>query len=228
MTGPAMDGKKTAVKGPASVVLVDDHALVISGMRDLVNTSGIFEVTGEFLNGDDALNAMDALQPDLVMLDLRLGSSLGPEMCRGILKKSPSSRIIILTGFADGRILSACLDEGASGLLLKASWDLDIVDVMRRVLAGERVVDPSIEALVSGHGHTRALTDSDGFLYGDLRTSEYRVLRLMAQGLSTKEIQAELDLTTNTVRSYAQTLMEKLNVHSRVQLVVKARALRLI
>lgn len=208
------------------VVLVDDHALVLAGMRDLVNSSTDFTVVGEFLSGAAVLRSISDLGADLVILDLRMGDYLGPELCRRI-RSVTSARVLMLTGFGDAGILKACLDEGAAGVLLKASADLDIVDAMTRVMRGETVLDPSVGATLAD-GATTPVRGSDGVVYAQLRSSEYKVLRLMAQGSTTREIQDELGLTNNTVRSYAQSLMEKLDAHSRVQLIVKARAMRLV
>lgn len=196
-------------------------------MRELVNSSPDFTVVGEFLSGTDVLRSISELAADLVMLDLRVGDCLGPDLCRGILAASPGSKVLMLTGFGDVQILRACLDEGASGVLLKASADLDIAEAMSQVIRGDTVLDPAVERDLAATEQA-PLKGAGGELYAQLRPSEYKVLRLMAQGSTTRQIQEELGLTNNTVRSYAQSLMEKLDAHSRVQLIVKARALRLI
>jgi DNA-binding NarL/FixJ family response regulator len=211
---------------PKRVMIVDDHSIVIAGLRTLINSSNDFRVVAECTSAAEARGIASTSQADLAILDLRLGDALGPDLCRDVIEASPLTKVLMLTGFGDVRILRACLDEGASGILLKGSADLDLMQAMRSVLGGEIVVDPvvrhelgAIEQLIRGAG---------GELYDRLRPQEYAVLRLLAQGNTTREIGGEMGLTVNTVRSYIQTLMNKLDAHSRVQLTVKARELHLI
>ncbi|MFD9665809.1 response regulator transcription factor [Rhodococcus sp. NPDC059968] len=209
-----------------SVLIVDDHSIVLAGLRALVESSTDFEVVGDCTSAADARALAPQLVPDLAVLDLRLGDALGPELCRDVIQSSPRTKVLILTGFSDIRILRACMQEGASGILLKGAADLDLLGAMRDVIEGTIVLDPVIRQELNAD--EELLHGGEGRLYATLRPREYKVLRLMAQGMTTKEIGEELGLTINTVRSYAQALMQKLDAHSRVQLIVKARQMNLI
>lgn len=212
---------------PTRVVLVDDHAVVLLGVKALVDDSPDFRVVGEFCDGTSALRGISELQPDLVLLDLRLGSELAPETCRSILRECPEAKVVILTGFMEAPLLHACLHEGAAGVLLKSSEQVDLLDGMRRVMRGEMALDPQLSQQDNGTCHS-VRVESQGVLVAELRASEYRVLRLLAQGFSTAQIQNDLNLSANTVRSYIQAVLEKLDAHTRVQAVVKARALNIL
>ncbi|WP_326594839.1 response regulator transcription factor [Streptomyces sp. NBC_01803] len=204
---------------------MDDHPLVLSGLRSLLETASRFEVVASFIDACSAVEHIRRVRPDLVICDVRLSNNeLGPDVCRRILADSPETRVVMFSAFMDARILRACLDEGASAVLLKTSGELDLMDTLTRVLDGERVIDPSVaEAVLSVQ-----VLSVDGALLSELRPSEHKVLRLLSAGLSTREIECELGLANSTVRGYTQSLMEKLDAHSRVELVVKARELRLV
>lgn len=219
-------GREAVATRQVAVFVVDDHSIVLTGLRSLMNASKDFHVVGCATSASEARRLVPTAQPDLVLLDLRLGDALGPDLCRDLLRDSPETKVLILTGFSDTRILQACLDEGASGILLKGAPDLDILGAMRRALAGETVLDPLVAQELGAEDDL--LRGNDGQLHTSLRPREYKVLRLMAQGLTTNDISQELGLTVNTIRSYAQALMQKLDVHSRIQLIVKARDMRLI
>jgi DNA-binding NarL/FixJ family response regulator len=131
----------------------------------------------------------------------------------------------MLTAFDDTENLRRCLEAGAAGVLLKGTLDLDLVQALRDVRDGRLVVDAGIaRALETASG----LLKTDGASYPQLRPREVDVLRLMAAGMTTKDIAEQLDLTVNTVRSYTQALMEKLGAHTRVQAIVYAQKLQLI
>lgn len=213
---------------PASisrVVLIDDHPLVIAGLASLLDASSDFEHAGSFVDATPAVRHVRQIHPDLVVCDVRLSDTdSGPEVCRRIALDAPTTRVVMLTAFMDARLLQACLDEGAAGVILKTSEELDLLSALRRVRSGEVVIDPGIAEQMA----TPPLPMEDGLLVSAIRPSEHKVLRLLAAGLSTREIEHELDLANSTVRGYAQVLMEKLDAHSRVELVVKARRMRLV
>lgn len=210
----------------SKVLLVDDHPVVLKGIRQLLGSAGDLEVVAEATSGDEALAVADEKQPDLVVLDLRLGDSLAPDICRQLLRRSPATKVIILTAFDDSHLLQASLEAGASGVLLKGTLELDLVQALRDVRAGGVVIDDCIARTLETAG--RLLRDEVGTVYEAPRPREYDVLRLMAQGLTTQEIADRLQLATNTVRSYTQSLMMKLHAHTRVQAIVAARRLHLI
>ncbi len=210
----------------SKVLVVDDHPVVLKGIRQLLASASDLDVVAETTSGEQAVAVAAEVQPDLVVLDLRLADSLAPDICRELLQRSPATKVLILTAFDDSHLLRACLEAGASGVLLKGTLELDLVQALRDVRAGGVVIDDDMVRTLETAG--RLLRDAAGIVYEAPRPREYEVLRLMAQGLTTHEIADRLQLATNTVRSYTQSLMMKLHAHTRVQAIVAARRLHLI
>ncbi len=208
------------------ILIVDDHPLVLRGIRQVLESAQDFQVVAESTSGRAALELIGKVRPDIVVLDLRLPDSLGPDVCRDMLTRTPGLKVVILTAFEDPKILWACIEAGAAGILLKGSLDLDLVRALHDVSAGRMVMDKTVSQVL--HNANLLVKNDQGNVYGGLRPREYDVLRLLAQGMSTREIGQALGLRTNTVRSYTQSLMEKLQAHNRVQLVVTANRLHLI
>ena len=207
----------------ASVLVIDDHPVVIDGVRQLLAREPDFSLVGEALNGVDGVALAERLAPDVVVLDLKLGDNFAPHLCRALLEASGKSRVVIHTAFDDREPLRACLNAGAVGIVLKDASNL--VDALRRVLAGELYVDPSLVE----DPRARALRlGEEGGLYESLTLREYEVLCVMALGRTSKEIAAELYLAENTVRSYTQSLLTKLHARNRIEALAIARELRLL
>ncbi|WP_419862984.1 response regulator [Candidatus Poriferisodalis sp.] len=207
----------------ASVLVIDDHPVVIDGVRQLLAGQTEFTMIGEATNGTDGVALAKSLGPDLVLLDLKLGDSFAPHLCRLLADASRTSRIIIHTAFDDREPLRACLNAGAVGVVLKDASNL--VDALRRVMTGEIYVDPSL--VVDPKARALRLGDEGG-VYESLTLREYEVLCVMALGRTSKEIAAELHLAENTVRSYTQALLSKLHARNRIEAVAVARELRLL
>ncbi|MDE0321841.1 MAG: response regulator transcription factor [Acidimicrobiales bacterium] len=207
----------------ASVLVIDDHPVVIDGVRQLLAGQTEFTMIGEATNGVDGVALAKSLGPDLVLLDLKLGDSFAPHLCRLLADASRTSRIIIHTAFDDREPLRACLNAGAVGVVLKDASNL--VDALRRVMTGEIYVDPSL--VVDPKARALRLGDEGG-VYESLTLREYEVLCVMALGRTSKEIAAELHLAENTVRSYTQALLSKLHARNRIEAVAVARELRLL
>ncbi len=206
-----------------SVLVVDDHPVVIDGVRQLLANTSDFTVVGEALTGSDAIDRAGELRPQLIVLDLKLGENFAPLLCRSLLKASPDSRIVMHTAFDHREPLRASLNAGAIGVVLKDASNL--VEALRRALAGERFVDPS---LVDEPTHRAVSLGQNGGLYESLTMREYEVLCVMAIGKTSKEIAAELHLAENTIRSYSQSVLRKLHARNRIEALVTARQLRLL
>lgn len=207
------------------VLIVDDHPLVATGIRTVLSHDPLFEVVGESHSGRAALDAAARLEPDVVLLDVRLGDLDGAQVAFGLLEAQPGLKVVMLTAFDDPGVLQSCLATGVSGILLKGSLDLDLAGALREVIRGGIVVDDSVAAALERAG---SLLDAGGVAPVGIRPREVEVLRLMAMGMTTRDVAAELHLSVNTVRSYTQALMEKLGAHTRVQAIVQARRLQLI
>lgn len=203
-----------------SVLLIDDHPVVLQGVRHLLAEASDFEVIAECTSADEGLEVARGSQPDLVVLDLRIGDRLAPDVCFRLRRFVPGAKVVILTAFDDSALLQACLQAGAAGVLLKDTLGLELVRALRRVRDGEQVLDERL-------GRPSMVQDG-GELYEPLTPREHEILGLMARGLVGKEIANELNLAPNTVRSYAQSVLSKLHARSRVQALATAKRLRLL
>jgi DNA-binding NarL/FixJ family response regulator len=207
----------------AGVVLIDDHPIVLHGVRHLLAESTEFEVVAESTTAEDGIAAAKREQPDLVVLDLRIADVLAPDVCTRLRSAAPAARVVILTAFDDEVLLHACLKAGAAGVLLKDAHHLDLVDALRRVRQGETVIDKRLDPRART---SRGADEED--VFEPLTQREHEVLRMMARGLIGKEIASELSLAPNTVRSYAQSVLSKLHASNRVQALATAKRLRLL
>jgi DNA-binding NarL/FixJ family response regulator len=199
------------------VLLVDDHPIVISGIRRLLAYAPDFEVVGQASTARDAVETAVATVPDLILLDLRLPDVHSADLCRRIRTTVPSAQVVIFTAFVEGALLRACLSAGVSGVLLKDAHELDLVSDLRRIRSGRVVIDDRVQA---------SAADSSGelpILDATLTQREHQVLRLLAEGMSGKEMATALGLAPNTVRSYCQSLLSKLQSTSRIQALANAR-----
>jgi two-component system response regulator DesR len=208
------------------VLLVDDHPVVLQGVRQLLAGTDEFEVVAESTSASEGLAAARREQPDLIVLDLRIGDALAPDLCTRLRLAAPRARIVILTAFEDEALLRACLQAGAAGILLKDAHGLELVQALRRVRAGETVLDERID--VRRRGSARGMRTDEGAAYESLTPREHEVLRLMVSGLTSREIGEELCLAPNTVRTYTQSLLSKLHAKNRIQALATAKQLRLI
>jgi len=209
-----------------TILVIDDHPVVLKGVRDLLGSSSDFRIVGEAITGKDGLELARSLQPNLVILDLRLPDAVAPNLCAQLRQLAPYAKVVILTAFDDRPLIQACLNAGVSGVLLKDLDEEDLLTKLRRLLVGETVVD---ERVLSGElKRGRSIQTDSASPYVSLTAREYDVLRLLAQGLTSKEIGCQLALSTNTVRGYTQSVLTKLQAHTRIQALATARKLRLI
>ena len=221
-----MSGPDVAERPASTVLIADDHPLVAHGIdRVLSAAGGAFAVIAACHSGGETLAVAAEQRPDLILLDVRLGDMNGAEVCHRLGTVAPRSKVVMLTAFDDTDNLRRCLEAGAAGVLLKGTLDLDLPRALRDVRDGRMVVDAGV---------ARALEGASGILapagtgVPALRPREAEVLRLMAAGLTTRDIATELDLSLNTIRTYTQALMTKLGAHTRVQAIVFARQLQMI
>ncbi|MGH2707152.1 MAG: response regulator [Actinomycetota bacterium] len=211
---------------PSRVLLVDDHPVVLKGVRHLLASTGDLEVVAEGKSGKEGLELARQELPDLIILDLRLTDCLAADLCRELRSVVPDAKVVILTAFDDPELLQACIRAGASGVLLKDVQDLDLVRTLRQVKAGEIIIDSRV--LLDRGASTGGTPKDQPQARAPLTPREYDILRLMARGMTDKEIAAALHLAPNTVRGYSQALLVKLNARNRIQALGTARQLRLI
>ena len=198
------------------VLLVDDHPVVISGIRRLLAFAPDFEVVGHASNARDAVDTAIATDPDMILLDLHLPDVHSADLCRRIRATVATAQVVIFTAFVEAPLLRTCLAAGVSGVLLKDAQELDLVSDLRRIRSGKVVIDERVQATAAEAAEPRALD-------GSLTQREHQVLRLLAEGMSGKEMASALGLAPNTVRSYCQSLLSKLQSTSRIQALANAR-----
>ncbi|MGH9093409.1 MAG: response regulator [Acidimicrobiales bacterium] len=194
-----------------SVVIVDDHALLREGTRQILERAGDLAVAGEAGDGDEALAVVAATRPDVVLLDVRLPPTNGVEVARRVAGASPGSRVLMLSALDDADYVQAALAAGAAGYLLKTAPGDELLAAIRSACDGEVVLDPGL-APVARHeaagGGVEALT-----------SREREVVRLVAQGLANKDIARELGISPRTVEGHLNHVFEKVEASSRSALV---------
>lgn len=200
------------------VLLVDDHELVRRGLRDFLGDEPDFEVIGEAGTGAEALAAMQETEPDVAVLDVRLPDVSGIEICREISSGWPNVRCLMLTSFSDDNARLNAILAGASAFCLKETRTIELVALLRRLAAGETFLDRGeAEAIVKrlGDAHSRSALDR-------LSPQETKILELIGDGLSNREISARLHLAEQTVKNYVSRLLAKLGVERRTQAALMA------
>lgn len=207
---------------PVRVLLVDDHLVVRVGLRALLETTPQIIVTGETGKGLEALSLVTSARPDVVLLDLRLPDLDGLEVCRRIKNTAPSPAVLFLTSYADDQTILAAIEAGADGYLLKEVAGQDFPALILAAAAGGSVLDPvATRRVLDGlHRPTRPAEPKTSPM--DLLTpQEQRVLKLVAEGKSNKQVAVDLQLGEGTVRNYLSSVFSKLQVESRVEAVTR-------
>ncbi len=195
------------------VLLVEDHTIVRNSLRAMLERTGEFRVVGEVENGAEALQFCKAHSPQLVLMDLSMPVLNGVEATAELARHCPSVRVVVLSAYDEERSIVEVIRAGAKGYLLKRAGVSDLMEALRTVAAGGSYLSPQISnALFS-----RLQAGDDGRKRGTvehLSPRESQVMRLIAQGMTSKEIASALDLGVETVRSYRKTLMKKLGVNN--------------
>ena len=195
-----------------SVLLVDDHALVRRGFRRILEDEADIVVKGEASDGDEAVRLAHHLKPDVIVMDCALPGSNGLVATRKILEHSPKALVLMLSMHSEDTWVRQSLEAGARGYMLKNALDQELVDAIRRVFAGEEVLDPQIARRTNLKGERET----------GLTVRELEVLQLIVAGLSNKEIAAQLNLSANTVAVHRANIMDALGIHKTAELVVYA------
>jgi two-component system, NarL family, response regulator LiaR len=200
-----------------SVVLVDDHALVREGLRRVLEQQDDIAVVGEAGSVDEAMKVIDEAQPQLVLLDLRLGSEDGAEVARRLRAQGSRTRILVLSVHDTSRHLRDALAAGADGYLLKSVTGEALAAGIRQAMLGETVIGPEfvpklLEEAAKGTPAGRT----------DITAREREVLEHVADGMGNRELAERLGISTRTAQKHVENLFKKLQVHDRTELVAKA------
>jgi DNA-binding NarL/FixJ family response regulator len=195
---------------PIRVLLVDDHSLVRRGFRRLLEDDPSLVVVGEGSNGEEAIRLVGALKPDVVVMDSAMPGTSGLAATRAILADAPDVKILMLSMHSEQTLVRQAMDAGARGYVLKSALDLDLAAAVKRVAAGERVLDAALEHPVQSGEKNR------------LTPRELEVLQLICNGMSNRAIAEKLQLSVNTIAVHRTNIMNALNVHKTAELVVYA------
>ncbi|MGA9965095.1 MAG: response regulator transcription factor [Terriglobales bacterium] len=195
-----------------SILLVDDHSLVRRGFRRLIEDARDLTVVGEASDGTEAVRLAEQLRPQVIVMDCALPGMSGLDATRRILQKFPDTAILMLSMHSEDTWVHQAMAAGARGYILKSAVDMELVTAIRRVVAGEVVLDPQLsrDTTLKGEGKS------------GLTVRELEVLLLIVAGKSNKEIAADLDLSANTVAVHRANIMDALGIHKTADLVVYA------
>ena len=196
------------------VFLLDDHEVVRTGLRALLEACEDIEVVGEADTVADALISIPATQPDVAILDVRLPDGSGVEVCREVRSNSPDIACVMLTSYADDEALIASIMAGAAGYVLKQVGSLDLLDTIRRAGAGESLLDPALTDRVLERLREGPKTDPR---LASLTPQERKILDLIAEGYTNRQIAENMFLAEKTVKNYVSNLLAKLGMERRTQ-----------
>lgn len=204
------------------VFLADDHEVVRRGVRDLIDHEDDLSVVGEASTAAEALDRIPLCSPDVAVLDVRLGDGSGIEVAREIRSAHPAVRCLMLTSFADDEALVDSIVAGAAGYVLKQVRGNELLDGIRRVAAGESLLDPAATTRVLDRLRKGSVDDER---VASLTGQEARILELLAEGLTNRQIAERMNLAEKTVKNYVSNLLAKLGMSRRTEAAVYAARL---
>jgi len=201
------------------IFLVDDHEVVRRGVRDLLETEDDFEVVGEAGTVEEAMQRIATDVPDVAVLDVRLPDGNGVELCRDLRSEFPGLACLMLTSFDDDEALFEAIMAGAAGYVLKQVKGSDIVNAVREVGAGRSLLDPAMTSRVIDRLRTGSSTDPR---LASLSPQERKILDLLAEGKTNRQIATEMYLAEKTVKNYVSNLLTKMGMSRRTEAAVYA------
>jgi two-component system, NarL family, response regulator len=196
---------------PIRILIVDDHPVVLAGLTSMLGTQAGIEVAGSASSGEEALEMLQSKSADLLLLDLRMPGMSGIETLHAIKRAKISMRVIILTSFETDEDIYRAVQAGAQGYLLKGAPQSDMIDAIRAVHSGKRYFPRQIAARLA-----------ERMMRTNLTSRELEVLKMLATGLTNKQIGSALDISDNTVRNHVNSIIEKLEVCDRTEAATTA------
>jgi two-component system response regulator DevR len=197
------------------VMLCDDHELVRRGLISVLEDAGGIEVVGEAGDADAALKAVESSRPDVVIMDVRLPGRSGIEACREIRSAFPDTKVLMLTAYSDDEALFSSIMAGAAGFVLKQVRGGDLVGAVRQVARGESLLDPTVTARVLARLRGEGAQANDGT--ADLTSQERKILDLVAEGMTNRQIAEKVFLAEKTVKNYVSNILLKLGLSRRAE-----------
>jgi two-component system response regulator DevR len=203
------------------LLIIDDHEMVREGLKAMLVTEPDFSIVGDAANAEQALELIERFHPDVVLLDVRLPGVSGVEVCRTVTARYPETAVIILTTFTDENLVASCIQAGARGYIVKDIGRFDLKRYIRAVARGEAAIDPkaAVAVLAQLRRTPQANTEPSP---EPLSSQQLVILRLVAQGFSSRDIATQLYLSENTVKGYVQEILHRLGVKNRTEAVMVA------
>lgn len=198
------------------VMLVDDHEVVRQGLRALIEAEEDIQVVAEADGGRSAVTMAKSYKPDVIVMDVRMPDGSGVEACRDIRSEDPDAQIIMLTSFSDDEALFNSIMAGAAGFVLKQIRGRDLVDAIRKVGAGQSLLDAEVTKRVLERLRKSKFEDRDPRI-ARLSPQEERILDMIGEGLTNREIADRINLSDKTVKNYVSTILQKLEVSRRAE-----------
>lgn len=209
------------VTPPIEVLVVDDHPIVLDGVTLALQNPARFHIAGYARSGREAIEATRTLRPDVVLLDLRLPDMLAPEVILALHRLDLDVKIIVFTAYPEHSAIEAALAAGPDGLVVKDTERSDLVDIIHRVVGGEKVIRIDL-------GEDSKMLLGRKLRECGLTRREYDILRHVAMGETNPQIAEALGLTRNTVKTYLQRTLEKLGAHNRIEALSRASELGIL
>lgn len=203
------------------LLIVDDHEMVREGLKAMLLSEPDFDIVGAASNAEQALATIEQSRPDIILLDVRLPGSSGIEVCRAVTERYPKMAVIILTTFSDESLVAQCIQAGARGFIVKDVERFDLKRSIRAVARGEAAIDTKAAVAVLAQLRRSPVTNGEAYPES-LSSQQIVILRLVAQGLSSREIATQLYLSENTVKGYVQEILHRLGVKNRTEAVMVA------
>lgn len=203
------------------ILIADDHAVVRTGLRTLLESRDGFHVVAEAATGEEAISLAQEHQPNVAVLDIRMPGISGIETCRRIVETVPDCHVVMLTSYAEDELLVSAIDAGASGYVLKRIGNDELLEAVERVGKGEGILDPAMTSTVFAkvrEANKAQIAES----FSSLTSQELAVLSLIAEGHTNRQIAAKLFLGEGTVRNYVSSVLSKIGVSNRAEAAIYA------
>jgi len=205
--------------GPIRVLLADDHTILRAGLKMMLSVQPDIEIVGEASDGRQAIAEAQRVQPDVILMDITMPELNGIEATRQVKKLLPETRVLVLTMHENEEYLFQVLRAGASGYILKEAADTELISAIRSVYAGRFYLSPPAQAMMVGDYMQRVRAGEEHDSYSGLTEREREILKLVAEGYTNNQIGERLFISPKTVDTHRTHVMDKLNLHSRAELV---------